>query len=138
MTPRQTPGMQLCKWCGATLSPHQAVTTKSCGAQECERQRTVALSRAVADRRAQEHQDLKDALANEHADQIAALLSLHGLETGDVHIAMTPYNAGELSVLSDQRRADLEAHLAMVAAEGFAIEDPESLSWPAQRRSARR
>lgn len=129
-------GGKTCSWCDAPLTPHQLVTTKSCGATDCERQRTVALSRSVADRRAQEHEDLKFALATKHADAIETLAAEHGVAPDACRIAVTPFNEGTLSVLPVERRTGLEAHLRQVAEEGFAIEDPESLSWPAQRRSA--
>lgn len=125
-----------CLWCNASLTPHQTVTTKCCGAPKCERERTAELARAVTKRRAQEHEDLKSRLAAEHADQITELATTHGIERTDLRIAVTPFNDGRLSELPSERRAALEAHLASVAAEGFAIEDPDSLSWPTQRRAA--
>lgn len=130
------PGQPVCSWCDATLSHHQAATTKCCGATECERKRTAQLARAVTDRRAQEHEDLKSRLATRHADQISSMAASHGIAREDLRIAVTPFNEGRLSELSVDRREAFEAHLATVATEGFAIEDPDSLSWPAQRRSA--
>lgn len=53
-----------------------------------------------------------------------------------MRMMVTPFNEGTLSELPSERREALEAHLASVAAEGFAIEDPESLSLPAQRKAA--
>jgi hypothetical protein len=125
-----------CLWCNASLTPHQVVTTKSCGAAKCERERTAELARAQTARRAQEHEDLKTRLAEAHADQIAALAAQNNLAPEDLRIMVTPFNGGQMTPVPDERRAGLEAHLVEVAADGFAIEDPESLSWPTQRASA--
>lgn len=129
-------GGQHCLWCNATLTPHQRVTTKSCGAKDCERERTAELSRAQIKRRAQEHEDLKHRLADAQADRVDALAADHGFERDGIRIAVTPFNDGVLAPIPEERRDGLAAHLAKVAAEGFAIEDPHSLSWPAQRKVA--
>jgi transposase-like protein len=125
-----------CLWCNASLTPHQTVTTKSCGAPKCERERTAELARAQTARRAKEHEDLKARLSAEHSDWIAKLARKHGVDETDLRVMVTPFNEGRLSVLPDDRREALEAHLTQVAEEGFAIEDPETLSWPNQRKSA--
>ncbi|MEM7211862.1 MAG: hypothetical protein AAF479_08220 [Pseudomonadota bacterium] len=125
-----------CAWCNASLTPHQTVTTKSCGAPKCERERTAELARAQTARRAQEHEDLKTRLATEHAGQIAAFSDRHDFPKTGARVMVTPFNGGTLAPVPEERLAGLEAHLIEVAAEGFAIEDPETLSWPTQRTSA--
>lgn len=129
-------GTSQCAWCGTALTPHQSVTTKSCGAADCERRRTVELARSVTDRRAQEHEDLKATLSHRHSEEIETLLAEHGQDRDAVRIMVTPFNEGRLSVLPEARLEGLKQHLATVADEGFAVEDPETLSWPTQRRSA--
>ena len=129
-------GGQHCLWCNAVLSPHQRVTTQCCGARDCERQRTAELARAQIERRAQEHEDLITRLAGEHADRISDFAAANGLDPDGLRIAVTPFNGGVLTPIPDERREGLATHLAEVAAEGFAIEDPHSLSWPAQRKAA--
>ena len=136
MKPATRYGGQHCLWCNATLTPHQRVTTQSCGARDCERQRTAELARAQIKRRAQEHEDLKSRLAGEHAARISEVAVAHGLDRAGLRIAVTPFNDGVLAPIPDERREGLADHLAEVAAEGFAIEDPHSLSWPAQRKAA--
>lgn len=125
-----------CVWCNAELTPHQTVTTRSCGARKCERERTAETARATAARRAQEHEDLKTRLAAEHAEQIGALADRHGFSPDGVRIMVTPFNGGDLVPVPEERRAGLEAHLTEIAAEGFAVEDPDAVASPTQWASA--
>lgn len=129
-------GAPTCTYCETVLTPHQAVTSKSCGAPECESRRTQEVARAFSDRKAQEHEDLKSRLADAQADRIRDIAADHGFGLDGLRVAVTPFNGGALAPIPDERLEGLTRHLADVAAEGFAIEDPHSLSWPNQRRSA--
>ena len=125
-----------CLWCNAPLTPHQTVTTRCCGAQKCERERTAEIARSQTARRAQEHEDLKSRLTKAHAAQIGSLAAAHDIPDDTLRIMVTPFNSGTLVDLPKERREELKAHLIEVAAEGFAIEDPETQSWPTQRAAA--
>ncbi|MEL7469654.1 MAG: hypothetical protein AAFN27_14455 [Pseudomonadota bacterium] len=129
-------GAPTCNWCDTVLTPHQSVSTKSCGAQACERQRLAEVSRTVADQKAQRHEELRLRLAEELSADLDAVADAFGRARDDLIVAAVPFNGGALIPLSEDRLAGLKAHLEQVAAEGFAIEDPDSLSWPAQRRNA--
>ena len=129
-------GAPTCTYCETVLTPHQAVTSKSCGTAACESRRTQDVARAFSDRKAREHEDLKLRLADAEADRIREMAADHGFGLDSLRVAVTPFNGGALAPIPDERREGLAAHLEQVAAEGFAIEDPHSLSWPAQRRAA--
>ncbi|MEM9063061.1 MAG: hypothetical protein AAGD13_21575 [Pseudomonadota bacterium] len=136
MTPQFAFGAASCNWCDAVLTPHQSVSTKSCGARPCEQKRLAEVSRTVADQKAQAHENLRLRLAGELSGDLDEIAEDLGCARNDLMVAAVPFNAGAVVQLSDERRAGLRAHLETVAAEGFAIEDPDSLSWPTQRRAA--
>lgn len=109
-----------CEFCGAPLDPHQAVTTRCCGAANCESRRIEVSSRIVAERkRARYIARREKAVAAAEAD-LARAAAVLGTERGELLVGVVPFQNKPVEPLPAERRAAFEAHLDRIVAAGFA------------------
>lgn len=128
-------GTSTCLWCDAALSPHQAATTSSCGAPDCERKRIIAVSTSVTQRHLDEHDELRTRLSEKCTGALGSIAEAAGVPVGALSIGVVPYNGKGLAPLPEVRRMAFEAHLTKIAEEGFAVDEPRKLAAPEGRQS---
>ena len=115
----------VCAWCGIPVGRHKAVTTRSCGRPACESRRMAEISARVAQRQHAQHLALVAAIEKAWAPQLDEAAAALGTDRGSLVVGVVPRQDRRLLPLPPARRAAFEAHLAAVAAEGFAIARPQ-------------
>ena len=115
----------VCAWCGIPIGRHKAVTTRSCGRPACESRRTAEVSARVEHRRHEQQLALVAAMEKAWAPQLDGAAAALGAARGSLVVGVVPRQDTAIMPLPPPRRAAFEAHLAAVAAEGFAIARPE-------------
>lgn len=121
---RLRPGQPGCRFCGATLDPHQAVRGV-CADRHCEMQRVQEAARAVF------HRNWEDYVARQRQgiERSAADVALAARQLGGspetIAIGVVPRQDSPVVPLPDDRRAGFAAHLDKIIAEAFAAGEPD-------------
>ncbi len=113
-----------CAWCGIPIGRHKAVTTRSCGRPACESRRMAEVSARVEHRQHEQQLALVAALETAWAPQLDAAAGALGVGRDALVVGVVPRQDAPVLPLPAARRAAFAAHLAAIAAEGFAIDRP--------------
>lgn len=116
---RRAPGAPQCRFCGAPLSPHQAVRGV-CGAPECEARRVQEAARAVFRRDWAAHVATQRHGIEHAAGDIAAAVRELGKQPDEIAFGVVPRQDGAVMALPQARRAAFAAHLREITAESVA------------------
>jgi hypothetical protein len=119
------PALPACAWCGIPIDRHKAVTTRSCGRPACEGRRVAEVAARVEQRQHEQQRALVAAMGRAWAPQLDAAAAALGIGRDALVVGVVPRQEAPVLPLPAPRRAALEAHLAAIAAEGFAIARPE-------------
>lgn len=122
--PPPRPGQPGCRFCGASLTPHQAVRG-ICADQHCEMRRVQEASRAVFHRNWEDYVQRQREGLRKAAAEVAAAARELGEEPERIAIGIVPRQDSPVVPLPEDRRAGFAAFLDGIVAEAFAADEPE-------------
>jgi len=115
-----------CRFCGGPLTPHERVTTRCCAAPACVARWAERLRLDAAERREKAYTDWRERALAAAAGALAAAAVRLGSEPGALLAGVVPYQGKVPEPLPAERRAEFEAHLDGIVAEGFAGPAPDA------------
>lgn len=114
-----------CQFCGRDLTPHQAVSTRTCSAPECHERFIEKTGAEMLARRRKAGQALRRRLRRRAAAAITEGLEVLGADGRQVPLVVVPWQGAPVVPVPEARREALAAHLSRIAAEAFAAPPPE-------------
>ena len=121
---RLRPGQSGCRFCGAGLTPHQAVRGV-CADKHCEMQRMQEAARAVFQRNWGEYVARQRVGVEKAGAEVAAAVRVLGEEPERIAIGVVPRQDSPVVPLPEDRREGFAAHIDKIIAEAFAAGEPE-------------
>lgn len=118
------PGAPACRFCGAALSPHQAVRGV-CDAPACETRLVQDAARAVFRRNWESHVAAQRDGIRRAAGTIAAAVARLDRPADDIAFGVVPHQEQPVVPLPEARRAAFAAHLEEITARAFTAGAPE-------------
>lgn len=126
--PKPWPGAPVCRFCGVTLTPHEAVTRRICDSEPCEDAFMREMTESIARRDVARHEERRaEAVAAAGPLLDAAAASL-GVPVAEAMVAVVPHVDRPIGTLPETRRAAFEAHLDHII--GQDVEDPFDAATP--------
>ena len=120
---RQVPS---CDFCGQPIDPHQAMTTKCCGRDTCEKRRMEEIGARVERQKHERYVAKQTKVIAACEDSLEKAAVDLGTNRAKLVIGVVPHQAKPVEPLPADRRAAFEAYITKLAHDAFQIPDPEN------------